>query len=113
MNRFFLCLFSLLVFEGSLISQSAPNLNNAATLSPGAEKASKLSSVPVNIFTGVPQVGVPLYSYSSPNNGLSIGISLDYFAGGTQVAEAPTTVGLGWFLNAGGSINRTVRGAPG
>lgn len=112
MNRIVLCFFSLLAFEGSLFSQSAPNLNNAATLSPGAEKASKLSSVPVNVFTGVPQVGVPLYSYSNPNNGLSVGISLDYFAGGTQVAEAPTTVGLGWFLNAGGSISRTVRGAP-
>jgi hypothetical protein len=112
MNRIFLCFLSLLIFQGSLFSQSAPNLNNAATLSPGAEKASKLSSVPVNIFTGVPQVGVPLYSYSNPNNGLSVGISLDYFAGGTQVAEAPTTVGLGWFLNAGGSISRTVRGAP-
>jgi hypothetical protein len=112
MNRILLCFFSLLVFEGNTFGQSAPNLNNAATLSPGAEKASKVSSVPVKIFTGVPQVGVPLYSYSSQNNGLSVGVSLDYFAGGTQVAEAPTTVGLGWFLNAGGSISRTVRGAP-
>lgn len=112
MTRIFFCTSILLVLAKSSFTQSAPNLANAATLSPGTEKASKLSSVPVNIFTGVPQVGVPLYSYSNSRNGLSLNLSLDYFAGGTQVAESPTTVGLGWFLNAGGSISRTVRGAP-
>jgi hypothetical protein len=105
---FFVCLSALTAVFG----QNAPNLSNAATLTPGSEKGSKLSSVPVNIFTGVPQVGVPLYSYASPNNGLSLSLSLDYFAGGTQVAESPTSVGLGWYLNSGGSISRTVRGAP-
>jgi hypothetical protein len=41
-----------------------------------------------------------------------LGVSVDYFAGGTQVAESPTNVGLGWFLNAGGQITRTLRGMP-
>lgn len=108
-----LCLFIFLLGTSIIVfSQGAPNLTNSANLSSMSEKASKLSSVPVNIFTGVPQVGVPIYSYDNPNNGLSLTISLDYFAGGTQVAEAPTTTGLGWFLNAGGSITRIVRGSP-
>jgi hypothetical protein len=112
MKRIHFCFLVSVIVSTAVIAQNAPNLSNAATLTPGTEKASKLSSVPVNIFTGVPQVGVPLYSYANPNNGLSLSLSLDYFAGGTQVAESPTTVGLGWYLNTGGSINRTVRGAP-
>jgi hypothetical protein len=93
-------------------SQSVPNALNAALSSPTSGKASQLSSVPVNIFTGVPGISVPIYSYSNANNGLSLDIGLSYFAGGVQVAESPTTTGLGWFLNVGGTINRSVRGMP-
>lgn len=92
--------------------QLSPNMENSAPLSPTTEAASKLSSIPVNFFTGVPNISVPIYSYSSSTNGLSLGISIDYFSGGTQVAESPTTVGLNWFLSAGGEIARTVRGMP-
>ncbi|HEV8083714.1 MAG TPA: hypothetical protein VGP55_10950 [Chitinophagaceae bacterium] len=109
----FICLFFLIsVLSYECKSQSAPNFANSAVLSPSTGKASKLGSVPVNIFTGVPQVGVPIYSYNNSNNGLSFNISLDYFAGGAQAAEGATTAGLGWFLNTGGIITRTVRGAP-
>src|SRR5579863_5071006 len=41
---------------------------------------------------------------------MSIGIS--YHASGLKVAEIASWVGLGWSLNAGGMIIRTVRGAP-
>ncbi|KAA9042052.1 hypothetical protein FW778_08555 [Ginsengibacter hankyongi] len=92
--------------------QNVPNLANESVLSSNSGMSSELSSVPVNIFTGVPQIGVPIYSYSSPRNGLSLNISLDYYAGGVQVAQSAGTVGVGWYLNAGGSIVRTVRGAP-
>lgn len=93
-------------------SQTTPNLANESILSSTTGMGSELSSVPVNIFTGVPQMGVPVYSYSNPRNGLSFNISLDYFAGGVQVAQSAGTAGIGWYLNAGGIITRTVRGAP-
>ncbi len=107
-------LFVLIVcfFCKESLCQSLPNLANSAVLSPTAENASKLSAVPVNIFTGIPQIGVPIYSYSNASSGLSLGVSLNYFAGGTQVAESPSTAGLGWYLSAGGVVTRTVRGAP-
>lgn len=91
-------------------AQVTPNFVNAITLSPTSEKASKMGEEPVNLFTGVPEIGVPLYSYKSAANGLSLDISLNYFAGGIGVTEAPTTAGLGWYLNAGGTITRIVRG---
>lgn len=89
-----------------------PNYANAAVLPPGAAQASKFTSSAVNLFTGVPNVSIPLYSYKN-NNGLSLSVSLEYTGGsGIQVGEAPGIVGLGWYLSAGGSITRTVRGLP-
>src|SRR5690242_1770534 len=91
-------------------AQVSPNYVDAVTLSPTAEKATKMGQEPVDLFTGVPQIGVPLYSYRSKANGLSLDISLTYFAGGVGIDERPTTAGLGWYLNAGGMITRVVRG---
>src|SRR5690242_3277678 len=91
-------------------AQISPNYVNAVTLSPTSSKASKMEEEPVNLFSGVPQIGVPLYSYKSSANGLSLNISLNYFAGGIGITERPTTVGLGWYLNAGGVITRIIRG---
>jgi hypothetical protein len=111
MKKFIFIIF-IFVIKKQCFGQNAPNLGNFAALSPTSEAASKMSAVPVNIFTGVPQIGVPIYSYNNPRNGLSFNISLDYFAGGSQVAESPSILGLGWNLNAGGIITRIVRGGP-
>jgi hypothetical protein len=93
-------------------SQNVPNLANESVMSGNTSLASELSSIPINVFTGIPQIGIPIYSYSNPRNGLSLRISLDYFAGGIHVEQSAGTEGLGWYLNAGGAIVRTVRGAP-
>ncbi len=90
----------------------APNYSNAATLPGGAGNASKAGSAEVNLFTGTPDVSVPIYNYKS-NSGLALSVGLQYTGGGgIQVGESPSIVGLGWYLNAGGSIVRTVRGMP-
>lgn len=112
MRKFLNTILILLLTYSASFSQTTPNLVNESILSSNTGMGSELSSVPVNIFTGVPQIGVPVYSYANSRNGLSFNISLDYFAGGIQVAQSAGTVGLGWYLNAGGVITRTVRGAP-
>jgi hypothetical protein len=93
-------------------SAQAPNVGNFTPQTGTTGQGSKLGSVPVNIFTGVPVVGVPLYSYQNNAGDLGWNLSLSYFAGGMQVAQSATNVGLGWFLNATGSVSRTVRGVP-
>ena len=105
-----ICLLFLIAICFKSYSQDAPNLSGSAQLSPNAAASSKESSSQVNYFTGIPSIGVPLYSYSG--KGMNFNISADYFAGGSKNGESPTTIGLGWYLNAGGSIVRTVRGAP-
>jgi hypothetical protein len=89
----------------------APNSANSAQLPSGAAQADKMMSNPVNLYTGVPNISIPIYSYKS-NSGLSMGVSIDYAGGGVGVSESPSLVGLGWYLNSGGIITRTVRGMP-
>lgn len=91
--------------------EAAPNYANASSLPPAAAQASKMNSMPVNLFTGIPSVSVPIYSYSS-NSGIGMAVSLEYSGGGVQAAESPSITGLSWALNAGGMITRTVRGMP-
>ncbi len=91
--------------------QDAPNLTNSSIATPNSQADSKAGNVPVNIYTGVPIISVPIYNFSN-NSGIGLSVSLGYNAGGIQVLESPSSTGLGWRLNAGGAITRTVRGAP-
>lgn len=112
MNRFSLLIIFFCAFAQSSIGQSVPNLANQSILSPATQMANKVNSLPIDIYTGLPNIEVPFFSYKNGNNGLHLNISIYYHSKGNQVAETSSGVGLGWFLNAGGIITRIVRGAP-
>ncbi|WP_143473681.1 hypothetical protein [Flavilitoribacter nigricans] len=76
--------------------------------SPSAAAITKYVDFPVNYYSGTPQISIPIHTLSG--KGISVPVSLSYHAGGTKVDEVASHVGLGWSLNAGGVINRTVRG---
>lgn len=78
--------------------------------SPEATSLAKFTEVPVSHYTGVPSIGVPLYSINL--DGLQIPISLSYHAKGIRVSEVAPRVGIGWALNYGGVISRQTRGKP-
>ncbi|WP_461789025.1 hypothetical protein [Pedobacter sp.] len=84
-----------------------PKVNIA---SPNAAALGKFVDIPVNYHTGIPQVNIPLYILKEGS--IELPISLSYHAGGVKVAEVASWVGIGWALNAGGVITRTVRGIP-
>ncbi|PZQ98449.1 MAG: hypothetical protein DI539_29375, partial [Flavobacterium psychrophilum] len=65
---------------------------------------------PVSLYTGTPEITVPIYEIKS--NKLSLPISISYHASGNKVEDIASNVGLGWTLNAGGVITRTVYGLP-
>ena len=89
------------VFEGSPISTIIPP-------SPDASALGEYGLIPVSKETGIPSISVPLTSLQGKN--LSVPISLSYHAGGHRVQEISSWAGLGWTLNAGGVITRTVKG---
>ncbi len=87
--------------EGVEITKAIPPSADAAALG-------KFGRVPVGYFTGIPDISVPLYTIKSGD--LTLPVSLAYHAGGFKTEEIASSVGLGWALNAGGVITRTVRG---
>ncbi len=90
--------------------ESFPGLDNIIPPSPDAGALMKGVSVPVSYYTGIPSVSIPLWTMKGRK--LSIPISLSYHASGIKVEEIAGWTGLGWSLNAGGAISRTVRGVP-
>jgi hypothetical protein len=78
--------------------------------SPEAASLGKYGEVPVGLFTGIPQINVPLYSVKEGN--VNVPISLSYHYNGARVTSIASSAGLGWTLNAGGVITRNVRGMP-
>jgi hypothetical protein len=83
-------------------------LKNVVPPSPNAASLGKYADWPVNLYTGVPSIDIPIYELKGRS--LSVPISLSYHASGIKVGENASCVGLGWALQAGGVITRSVRG---
>lgn len=108
MNRkIIILLFGLFIclsgYSQPVAQQEVPTLPEAASLL-------KFVEAPVNNFTGIPNIGIPLYTAQEGN--LSVPISINYHASGIKVNEVASEVGIGWALNAGGVISRQVNGGP-
>lgn len=77
---------------------------------PEAASLGKYGDIPVGYNTGSISQNIPIYTVQE--NSIQLPISLSYHSGGIKVEETGTAIGLGWSLQAGGMITRTVRGAP-
>lgn len=80
---------------------------------PPTSTASSLAttvSIQPNLAKGVVDVAVPLYSI--PTATTPVNITLQYATQGVRVRQLPSWVGLGWGLNIGGVIQRTVKDYP-
>lgn len=102
-----LVLFTALFFSSLTFSQDDLELPNIVPPSPTAYELGKYGQIPVGMFTGTPNVSIPLYNYKAGN--LTVPISLSYNSNGIKVDQLPSNVGLGWSLNAGGVITRIVK----
>lgn len=97
-------IISFLLLYTSVFSQELPKI---IPPSPNAASLGKYGQVPVGLFTGTPQVNIPLYEIKIED--FSIPLSLNYSSNGIRVDEISSNVGLGWSLNAGGVITRSLR----
>ncbi len=74
--------------------------------SPNAATIAKFGDIPVSPYTGTTDISIPIYTVSTKS--ISVPVRLDYHTGGIRLSEESGLVGLGWALNAGGMISRTV-----
>lgn len=98
------------VYDNSF-SPTAESIRMAPTPnSPEAQAFTKYGNTPVNMYTGSPNIQIPIYTHKGRE--LDLPISLSYDASGIKVEQLATTVGLGWNLNVGGRISRITNGQP-
>ena len=102
-------LLLLLFVSASLAAQTDTGkfLPNITPPSPTAGELGKFGNVPVGLFTGSANISVPLITFKTKD--LESPMSLFYGSNGIKVDEVASNVGLGWNLNFGGVITRTVR----
>ncbi len=111
MKRLFIVVISMFLFKQFVQGQTAQDfvsLQNFTPPSPESAAMDRYGDIPVDLSSGLLQVGVPIYEIKSKK--LSLPISLSYHASGIKVQDLSTPVGLGWVLNAGGSVSRNVVG---
>ncbi|MBC7919870.1 MAG: hypothetical protein H7Z75_02150 [Ferruginibacter sp.] len=103
-------LFSSACLWAQTGGNAASELPKVIPPSPEAAALGKYGALPVGLYTGVPSISVPLYEIKGRR--LTLPVSLNYHASGVRVDEVASWVGLGWTLNAGGVITRSVKGMP-
>ncbi len=92
----------------AIFGQAGPQ--NIIPLSPTAAALTAYTDVPVDYFTGVPGIAIPVYTISDAD--LNLSLNLSYHAGGNKVESQSTWIGLGWSLNDLPIISRSVNGYP-
>ena len=78
--------------------------------SPEAEAFEKYGNTGVNLYSGTPQITIPLHTFKGTE--LNVSMALDYDATGVKVPQIATNAGLGWNLTLGGRISRIANGKP-
>lgn len=77
---------------------------------PNVAAMEKFGDYPVNLYTGLPDISVPIFEVKS--GPLHLPIRLSYHASGIKYTDQASWVGLGWSLMAGGFISRNVNNKP-
>ncbi len=98
------------LFYSVSYAQSIADINSPKILPPFPDAAAlgKYAQIPVDKSTGIPSISIPLYEIKTSR--FTLPISLSYHASGVKVDETASWVGLGWSLNAGGVVSRSIIG---
>ncbi len=107
-QRILMGLLTSLIYISQSYAQTNEFLPVIIPPSPEAVALGKYGNFPVSNYSGTPNISIPIYQIQSRD--LSVPISLSYHASGIKVNEEASWVGLGWTLQAGGVISRSVMG---
>ncbi len=102
----FTYLFSLLIWITAVNAQTVPDL---IPPSPSAISMVQYGNTGVSFYTGQPSLSVPIHTISVRGYQFPISLSYSGFQGVNLESIAPWT-GLGWSLNATGTVSRSIRG---
>lgn len=111
MNKIANTIFSVLLLI-TVDDYAQQGTSNNKVTKPSAEVASiaKFVEFPMDISSGLPQIGIDIHTLSSGS--IQLPISLGYNASGVKVEESASCVGLGWAISKGPFLARMVNGLP-
>jgi len=110
MKRMLLITASIFILGPELCLSQDVNLPVIIPPSPAAQAIVRYGEIPVDYSTGVPNISIPIYTVQGKK--LTLPISISYHASGIKVGDISSEVGLGWALNCGGMVARTILGRP-
>jgi len=115
----FIIKFNVLLFTFSVLLSAngqgknyIEELNRNMPQTPGVSSLMKFEEVPVSLYTGIPDVNIPIGDFSTNSSKLNLNVSLNYHPLSAKVDDVASEYGLGWSLFAGGMISRTIRDLP-
>lgn len=88
-------------------AQNKISYPHVEAMTPEASSIAKYQDTPVSLYTGTPNISLPLYEIDI--DGFKIPLTLRYNASGIKVSQEASWVGLGWTLDIGGRISRSVK----
>lgn len=109
MRKFKIILFLINMASIFLYGQSKV-LKEVIPPTPETQSFFKIAENLSNGFQGNATFSVPIYDVINDN--LTIPIYLQYASNSNEVRNKSSRIGLGWNLNAGGMVSRTIRGLP-
>ncbi len=79
--------------------------------SPTVAALMQFEEVPVDLYTGIPSIGIPIFSSALDQN-LGFNLGLSYHPEGIKVDNRSGWTGTGWSVTGLGAVSRTVLGHP-
>lgn len=107
MKKISVLLFLLFSYSSWLSAQIE---NRSIFPTPNAANLGTFGLYGADLFTGVPNISIPLYTFKSRD--ISLPIALAYHPAGIKPSNHASWVGLGWSLQAGGAITRIQNDLP-
>jgi len=101
-------LFLFFPFQGLCQQTNTSDGFKITPVSPNTASLGLYGHTPVGHYTGIPNIDIPIYEIDL--DGKKIPISISYHASGIRVAQEASSLGLGWTLNLGGCIAKSVNG---
>ena len=96
----------IIFFSASSWAQTVQG-SGGSSPSSGSSSFGKFVEIPISLYTGTPNISIPIHTVS--DGPLSFSYGINYHASGNRVSEVGSAYGLGWSDNVGG-IFRSIRG---
>jgi YD repeat-containing protein len=104
---FAMCIHACLFAQISPIKDLLPKLTPTSAEATGL---GRFGNYKVNLFTGLPDISIPIFEIRVGE--LNVPISISYHPAGIKVNDIASWAGLGWSVQTGGAISRKVVGGP-